>query len=272
MLKKAVCGSLAVTLLAGFLFGRDMFSYANTACRNVKQAVKSEITPEFELDRIRHEIEHLLPEIRQHMAIVAEQSVDLKDMQRDIEEKQAALAKQKDAILALRSDLSSGDDSFTYRQVSYTRGEVESDLASRFESFRVGEEALKRDRQILDAHRQTLQANQKKLDAYLSSKQALTVQVSQLEARLKTIQATEAVNRIEFDDTRLSRVEGMIGDLNHALDVRESLIEAEGTTLGRIPVEEDAAEVHTDVVAEIDSHFGLEESDSVVTVAAESSL
>ena len=272
MLKKAICGSLAVKLLAGFLFGRDVFSYANTACRNVQQAVKSEITPEFELDRIRNEIENLLPEIRQHMAIVAEQSVDLKDKQRDIEEKQAKLEKQKDAILALRSDLSSGADSFTYRQVSYTRGEVESDLATRFESFRVGEEALDRDRQILDAHRQTLQANQKKLDEYLGVKQTLAVKVSQLEARLKTIQATEAVNRIQFDDSRLSRVDEMIGDLNHALDVRESLIETEGNTLGRIPVEEDAAEIHTDVVAEIDSHFGLEDNDGVVTVSADSSL
>ena len=272
MLKKVVCGSLAVTVLAGVLFGRDMFSYANTACRNVRHAVKAEITPEFELDRIRNEIERLMPEIRQHMAIVAEQSVDIKDMQRDMEKKRAKLDSQKDAILALRSDLSQDSDSFTYRQVSYTRSEVEADLENRFETFRTGEEALTRDQQILDAQRQTLHANQKKLDTYLASKQNLTVQVSQLEARLKTIQATEAVNQIEFDDTRLSRVENMIGELNHALDVRESLIETEGNFLGRIPVEEEVESVHTDVVAEIDSHFGLEEDNGVVTVSAESSL
>lgn len=272
MLKKVVCGSLAATMLAGVLFGRDMFSYANTACKNVRSAVKSEITPEFELDRIRNEIERLMPEIRQHMAIVAEQSVDVKDLQRDIEKKRSKLDKQKDAILALRSDLSQDGESFTYRHVSYTRGEVEADLENRFTSFRAGEEALKRDQQILDAQRQTLQANQKKLDAYLGSKQTLTVQVSQLEARLKTIQATEAVNQIEFDDTRLSHVEEMIGELNHALDVRESLIETEGNVLGRIPIEAEVEEVHTDVVAEIDSHFGLEEDNGVVTVSAESSL
>lgn len=272
MIKKFVVGTLATTMLAGFLFGTDLFSYANTACVNVREAVKSEITPEFELDRIRNEIDQLMPEIRQHMTVVAEQSVDVKDLDRSITEKQEKLAKQKDAILALRSDLSGSRDKFTYRHVSYTRGEVEADLADRFESFRVGEEAVSRDQQILAAQKQTLRANQKKLDSMLGRKQDLSVQVSRLEARLKTIQATEAVNNIEVDDSKLSHVEDMISELNHALDVRESLLETEGNVLGRIPVEEENVEIHQDVVREIDQHFGLIGSDDVAEVAANTAL
>lgn len=271
MIKKFVVGSLAATMLAGFVFGTDLFSYANTACDNVREAVKSEITPEFELDRIRNEIDELMPEIRQHMTVVAEQSVDVKDLDRAIAEKDSKLAKQKDAILALRSDLGAGRDKFTYRHVSYTRGEVEADLADRFEAFRAGEEAVARDRQILAAQKQTLRANQKKLDSMMGRKQGLSVQVSRLEARLKTIQATEAVNSIEVDDSKLSHVEEMISELNHALDVRESMLETEGTVLGRIPVEEDA-EIETDVVSEIDQHFGLVADDAVAEVASNTSL
>ena len=272
MLKKLVVGSLATTLLAGFVFGKDLFSYATTACSNVREAVKSEITPEFEIDRIHSEIAKLMPEIRQHMTVVAEQSVDVRDLDRSITEKEAKLAKQKEAILALRSDLSGSRDQFTYRHVSYTRGEVEADLAERFESYQVGEDAVRRDRQILTAQRQTLRANQKKLDSMLGRKQDLSVQVSRVEARLKTIQATEAVNSIEVDDSKLSRVEGMIKELNHALDVRESLLETEGNVLGRIPVEEDAAELHNDVVSEIDQHFGLVSDESVAEIDASNSL
>lgn len=257
MLKKAIVGSLTALLAGGMIFGTDIFSYATTACSNVREAVKSEITPEFELDRIRNEIDKLMPEIRQHMTVVAEQSVDVKDLEREITERDTKLESQKDAILALRNDLSSGKDSFSYRRVSYSRAEVEADLASRFDSYRLGEEAVTRDRQILAAQRQTLRANQKKLDSMMSRKQELAVSVSQLEARLKTIQATEAINAIEVDDTKLSRVESMIKDLNHALDVRESVLETEGTVLGRIPVEEGEIAVDGDVVSEIDQHFGL---------------
>ena len=272
MFKKLIAGSLAATLVAGFVFGKDMFSYATTACDNVRDAVKSEITPEFEIGRIRSEIARLMPEIRQHMTVVAEQSVDVKDLDRSITETEAKLAKQKEAILALRNDLTSDRDQFTYRHVSYTRGEVETDLADRFESYQVGEEAVQRDRQILAAQRQTLRANQRKLDSMLGRKQDLSVQVSRVEARLKTIQATEAVNSVEVDDTKLSRVEGMIKELNRTLDIRESLLETAGNVLGRIPVEEETVERHTDVVEEIDQHFGLVNEKSVAEAVASDSL
>lgn len=272
MIKKFVVGSLVATTLAGFVFGTDLYSYATTACSNVREAVKSEITPEFELDRIRNEIDQLMPEIRQHMTVVAEQSVDVKDLDRLIVSKEAKLDTQKDAILALRGDLAGGRDKFTYRHVSYTRNEVESDLADRFEAFQIGEDALTRDRQILAAQKQTLRANQKKLDSMMGRKQGLSVQVSRLEARLKTIQATEAVNNIEVDDSKLSHVESMINELNHALDVRESLLETEGNVLGRIPVEADSEDIHTDVVSEIDQHFGLVSDDATAEMVSTSSL
>ncbi|MEZ6124578.1 MAG: hypothetical protein R3C49_15575 [Planctomycetaceae bacterium] len=267
MLKKVIVSSLATAAVAGFVFGTDMFSYARTACSNVREAVKSEITPEFELDRIRNEIDQLMPEIREHMAVVAEQSVDVKDLEKSISEKESKLGRQKDAILALRADLAGSKDSFTYRHVSYTRNEVEADLAHRFESFRTGEDGLARDRQILAAQKQTLRANQKKLDSMLGRKQDLSVQVSQLEARLKTIQATEAVNSIEVDETKLSHVEDMIRDLNRSLDVRESLLETEGNLLGRIPVEDAQDDIETDVISEIDQHFGLVEKSDLGELA-----
>jgi peptidoglycan hydrolase CwlO-like protein len=272
MLKRMVVSSVATVLLAGFVFGKDMFSYATTACSKVRDAVKSEITPEFEVDRIRHEIERLMPEIREHMTVVAEQSVDVKDLERTLVEREQKLARQKDAILSLRSDLASEQERFVYRHVTYTRGEVEEDLARRFGSFQVGEEALDRDRRILDAQRQTLRANQKKLDSMLGRKQDLSVQVASLEARLKTIQATEAVNSIELDETRLTHVEKMIQDLNRTLDVRESLLETQSSVLGRIPVEEASEGPEIDVLTEVDRHFGLKSTETGTEVARADSL
>ena len=93
----------------------------------------------------------------------------------------------------------------------------------------------------------------------LSRKQDLVVKVAQLEARLKQVQAAEAINSIEIDDSQLAHVEKMIKEMNHALDVRESVLETEGSVLGRIPVNEEVAPTNGDIVGEIDSHFGLTE-------------
>ena len=271
MIKKVLLGSLAASLLAGFVFGRDMFSYASTACDTVREAVKSEISPEFELDRIRKQIDKLMPEIREHMTVVAEQSVDVKDMQRNIASKEVRLGRQRDEIIARRDDLSSGKDGFTYRAVSYSRNEAESLLAEKFAAFRIGVDALSRERQTLDAQKQILRANQKKLNSMLDRKETLAVSVAQLEARLKTIQATEAVNSVEIDDTELSKVEGAIKALNHDLDVRESLLEMEGHTLDSLNYDEDIQlEDHSDVLSQIDSHFGVEQNE--VAEASHTSL
>ncbi len=263
MFKKIVVGTATAALAGGLLLGADAFSYLRTFGCNVREAVKSEISVEFELDRIRNEVDSLMPEIRKHMKVVAEQTVDVKDLDRDLADKESALGKQKEAILALRNDLESGKDRFTYRAVSYTRSEVENDLAQRFESYCTAEDCAKRDRQILVAQRDTLRANQKKLDTMLSRKQDLVVKVAQLEARLKQVQAAETINSIEIDDTQLAHVEGMIKSMNRALDVRESLLETEGNVLGRIPVGEPNAPVNGDIVGNIDSHFGLSSADSV---------
>lgn len=272
MLKKIVVCSLSMFLLGGLLLGSDAFSYLRTFGGQVREAVKSEISVEFELDRIRDEVENLVPEIRRHMTIVAEQSVDVKDLERDLSDKEASLGRQKEAILALRSDLESNRDSFVYRSVSYTRNEVESDLAHRFESFCSAEAGVKRDHQILAAQRDTLRANQKKLDTMLSRKQDLVVKVAQLEARLKQVQAAEAINSIEIDDSHLAHVEKMIKEMNHALDVRESVLETEGSLQGRIPVNEEAVPSKGDIVGEIDSHFGLTGDDTVAETTKEPSI
>lgn len=272
MLKKIVVCGLSLFLVGGLLFGSDGFSYLRTFGGQVRDVVKSEISVEFELDRIRDEVDNLVPEIRRHMTIVAEQSVDVKDLERDLSDKEVALGKQKDAILALRSDLETESKSFTYRSVSYSRNEVESDLAHRFESFCSVEEGVKRDHQILAAQRDTLRANQKKLDTMLSRKQDLVVKVAQLEARLKQVQAAEAINSIEIDDSHLAHVENMIKEMNHALDVRQSVLETEGTVLGRIPVNEEVAPTNGNIIGEIDSHFGLKSNDTVPEVSLQPSI
>jgi peptidoglycan hydrolase CwlO-like protein len=272
MFKKLVMGTAAAALAGSFVLGSDALSYLRTFGSNVRQAVKSEISVEFELDRIRHEVDNLMPEIRSHMTVVAEQSVDVKDLDRELASREASLARQKEAILALRTDLESGKNHFTYRAVSYTRDEVEADLAQRFASYCTAEGCVKRDRQILAAQRDTLHANQKKLDAMLTRKQDLIVKVAQLEARLKQVQAAETINSIEIDDTRLAHVEKMIKDMNHALDVRESVLETEGQVLGRIPVEDADAPVKGNIIGEIDSHFGLESNSTVAGNPAEPSI
>jgi len=267
MLKKIIIGGGSLLLAGGLFFGSETFSYLRTFGTQVRQAVKNEISVEFELERIRDEVDSLMPEIRRHMTTVAEQSVDLKDLERTLAEREKSLSEQRAAILALRSDLESDRSRFTYRAVSYSRAEVQADLARRFDAFQSAEAAVKRDHQILAAQRDTLHANQLRLDAMQARRQDLSVHIAQLEARLKQVQAAEALNSSPLDDSRLASVEKLIHDMNRALDIREALLESEGRLSGRIPVEDQAAQPATDILSRIDSHFA-EQEQSVETVSS----
>lgn len=257
MIKKTLIGT-AILLAAGtFVFGRDLFSYAKTAGSSVRSAVKSEVPLDFQIQRAREMVEDLVPDVRRCMHVIAEQQVDIERLQESITGKERELGQQKDVILTLRDDLQNGNGQFVYASRTYTPDEVKRDLSRRFERFKAAEGTLKRDRQVLEAREKSLSANEEKLENMLAAKKDLEVEIEQLEARLKTIQAAQTVSTIEIDDSQLARAKTLIRELNKQLDVREKMLDAEGKFTGLIPVETESGIPVDDVTGEIDAYFGI---------------
>lgn len=255
MLKKLVIGSVIAAGLGAFVLGRDALSYVRTGCRNVQQAVKSEVPIEFEIERARTLVDQLVPDIRQCMHVIAEQQVDIEHLTASLTRKAADLGRQKDSILAMRADLGSGKETLKYASHKYSAHDVKRDLAMRFERFKAAEEMLAADRTILAAREQTLDANREKLDGLMQAKKELEVKLEQLQARLHTVRAAEAVSQLAIDDSNLSHARQLIGELNKQLDVKQRVLEAEVKFQGMIPVEK-ADPVPADLDQQIDAYFG----------------
>jgi len=262
MIKKLVIGSVIVAGAGAFLMGRDAYSYLRTGCRNVQQAVKAEVPIEFEIQRARTLVDQLVPDIRQCMHVIAEQQVDIEHLTAALERKEGDLARQKESILAMRADLGSGKSSFTYASHKFSATDVKRDLAMRFERFKAAEEMLTADRTILAAREQTLIANRDKLDGLMQAKKELEVKLEQLQARLHTVQAAEAVSKLAIDDSNLSHARKLIDDLNKQLDVKQRVLETEVKFSGMIPVEK-ADPVPADLDRQIDAYFGSNSASEV---------
>ena len=175
MLKKILIGSAIAAGLGTFVFGRDTISYLRTGCRNVRQAVKAEVPVEFEIERARTMVDQLVPEIRQCMHVIAEQQVDIEHLTAALDKKSGDLGRQKDAIMALRSDLGSGKSTFTYASQKFTSNDVKRDLSNRFDRYKAAEEMLAADKKILAARGQTLVANRDKLEGLMQDKKELEI-------------------------------------------------------------------------------------------------
>ena len=254
MIKQAVYGVAALGALASFVFGRDVMSYARTWGNSVRQTVKKEVPVEFEVTRARELVENIVPDIRNVMHVIAEQEFDLDQLTVELARKQKELASQRDAIQTQTTNLKSGQANFVFASQTYSAEQVRNDLAKRFDRFKVSDETLRREQQVMEARQKSLAANREKLDNLLAAKTDLELQLEQLEARLKVVQAAETVSTVSIDDSELTRAKKLIRELNKQIDVREKIMATDGKLTDLIPVESKQA-APKDLESQIEAYF-----------------
>jgi hypothetical protein len=259
-LKKIAIGTAAAATVGTFVFGRDLCSYVRTGAHQVRQTIKREVPPEFEIQRAREMVAQLTPEIHNSLHVIAEEEVEVERLQKSITQRAKDLGDQQEAILSLSADLKGGSTKLTYGGRKYSAKEVQKDLASRFNRFKVADETVKRERDIVTAKESALKSHRQKLEGMLSARKDLEVEIERLEARLRSVQAAETMSDLQIDDSALSRAKALIADINKDLDVRERVLDAEGKFSGLIPVEL-KADSPEDIAEQVESYFEVKPND-----------
>jgi chromosome segregation ATPase len=256
MLRKSLQGAgiLAMIMAAGglFCFGTDSVSYVTTGVSCVTQSARDAVPVGFEIERARKMIGDLTPDIRQNMHVIAEEEVQIKRLDERIARTEADLQKQKESIMTLKNDLSSDRDSYTYRGKVYTVSQVKADLSCRFERFKTQDATLASLKQTLAARQQGLSAAKSKLDGMVAAKRQLEVDVENLEAQLKLVEAAQTTANYNFDDSRLGRAKELVQNLRTKLDVTQSLLGQEAKLGGAIELEHEAP---TDIAQQVTEYF-----------------
>jgi hypothetical protein len=253
--KKAVIGVVAAAVLSTLVFGRDAVSYVKTFGCSARDAIKAEVPIEFEIQRARDMVANLVPDIRQCMHVIAEEEVNVEHLSKEIARAENDLGKQKDEILALRRHVDSGRQVYQTASRNYSCNEVKRDLSSRFDRYKTAETTIASKRQILQAREQSVIAAREKLEGMLNEKRNMEVQLENLDARLRTVQAAQTASSVQLDDSQLARAKKLIGELNKQLDVAQKMLDADGKFTGLIPVDT-ANQVPEDLSNQIDEYFG----------------
>jgi hypothetical protein len=254
MLKKFLIGGLAGSLLLGGGMYLGLGSYARTAWNRAHAAAKDSVPVSFEIDRARDLIKDLVPEIRRNMHLIAQEEIELARLDEQISGGEQKLARDRDEMVRLTSDLKEGRTVYRYAGRSYTAGEVKSDLTVRFARFQTSEATLESLKQMKAAREKSLAAARRKLEGMLSARRDLEVQLEQLEARLKMVEAAQTTSNYNFDDSRLSQAKELIQDLRGRLDVAERLLNAEGAETGSIILDEVKGD-EENIVEEVTEYF-----------------
>ncbi len=254
MIKKAVIAVAGVGATTLAVFGTDAGSYVSTMYRKVTSSVQESVPVEFQIERARHMVKDLEPEIRNSMHIIAKEEVALERLSAQIDANQAKADKDKGDILRLQADLSTNKNTYRYASRSYTSDEVKQDLSRRFNRFKVADDTLASMKQMRDAREKNLDAAQQKLAAMINARQKLDVDIQNLEAKRKLVEVAQASSEYVFDDSQLARCKELIGDIRTQLDVAAKLANADVVVETEIPLEDAAP---ADITEQVTEYFGL---------------
>ncbi len=266
MIKKTILTTAAILLAAAMLFGRNTIGYIRTSLGYVHDSVQNSVPVGFEIDHARQMIQDLAPEVRKNMHVIAKEEVDVQRLEEQIANCESKLAKDKEQILRLKTDLATKKENYQYGSRNYTVAEVKTDLANRFERYKTAEATLTSLRQIHDARLKSLAAAREKLEGMLAQKRQLQVEVENLEARNQMVAAAQTTSNYQFDDSQLGRVKEMVQNVKTRLEVSEKLVSAESEYQGEIPLDKATPQ---NIVDQVGDYFGGKNPDTKAVASVE---
>ncbi len=261
MIKKIVGAALILLLVdgLGFGFGGSRWTYdtTRTLFGMGKDSVKANMPIGFEIERAKRQLEDMRPVIAQHKHRMLEEEAQLAILDRQIKTQEKKLAEDREEIMILKNDLTSGKDSFRYGGRVFTVSDVKQDLTRRFERLKTNDATVEKLRQTREARQRRLEALQDKVVAMEAAVRQMDAEVENLEAQLQLVEAAEAGSSYNLDDSPLSRLKQLMADLQTRVEVRAKMADREVDAYHEIPVRAtDSENIVDEVTRYLEQHQG----------------
>ena len=265
MMKKIVLTGGAIALLSSMTVGGPLLSYARCGTEWLCNSASESVPLEWELKRARQMIADLKPEIEVNAKRIAREKIEVARLEKQMSDSDQRLVKAQSDIQRLTEDLRSENSSYTYGGRTYTVSQVKSDLGSRFKRFKTRQATVDKYRDMLTAREGSLKSAHQRMDAMLSAKRQLEVEVENLQARLGALRVAQTSSQLSLDDSQLSQTRGLLDEIATRIDVEEETMEidAEYFGTGEIDLDEPSDETLLDDIA---VYFGSDRESSLVAI------
>ena len=224
-------------LVGGMIFGSDLVSYVRSSFSSISRAVKENIPVEFQIERARVLLADTGPEMDRNVRLMAEEEVDIASLRDDIARTKQSLDDEKSRLAKLRDDLNTSQTSFTFGDFVYSRQELVSELARRFQNYQQALAALDQKEQLLVNRQKALSAAMQGLSLARAERSTLQSEIDGLEGRYRLAQATAAGSGLQMDDSKLGQAEQVVSDVRHQLDVSDRVLAQEARFAQSMPID-----------------------------------
>jgi hypothetical protein len=250
--KFVVLTAAGTLLVGGLLFGREVFSYIHSSANSVRVAVKESVPVEFQLRRAKDLVNDIVPEMHANVRLIAAQEVEIAALKADIDQSRRQINDERTRVAKLRDGLNTAHTSFTFGDYCYSRDQVKSDLARRFESLKEAEIVLAGKERLLENRSKSLTAAMQALERTRSQKALLESQIAALEGQNQLVKAASVGSGFEIDHSKLAQSEKLIAEIKKQLDVAERVLAHQSKFVQ--PIEVDVVS-EKDLLKEVDEHL-----------------
>lgn len=250
MLRKLFLGVGAISLLSGLSWLTPVGGYGRCAINWMTQSAQEAVPLEWEIKRARQMIGDLQPQIADNAKRIAREKIELARLQRQAKQCGQSLQQSQHDIERLTADLRDGHAQYIYAGQSYSAAEVRSDLAARFDRFKTRRETHDKLQQLVAAREASLRSAGQRMDAMLTAKSQLEVELENLNARLGSLRVAQTASELNLDDSHLAKTRELLDDLAARLEVAEEIATAEVRGIGQIQLDAPADRDLLDQIAQ----------------------
>lgn len=260
MLKKL--GITALLVAAGIFVASKTKagSYVEALWDKCKSKAITQVSMDFEIERIRKDIDRLIPDMRKNLNVLAVEMVAVENLRDEIAKIRCEVDKHKINLRAMnetaREATNKNITPVVFNGSSYSLTRLQERLASDLASCKRCEESVKHKESLLEAKERAVDAAKEQLATIRAQKAELEVALAQLEAEIKTLRVAQAKSNIILDDSRLAQVKDSMNQLRNRLKVEVREAELVGAFVNETTVQEQRpVRSREEVVRDVDSYL-----------------
>jgi hypothetical protein len=239
MLKKLVVGGVTAALIGGVVLGTGLISHVRTASSWIAQSAEDSMPLEWEVKRARQMIDDLSPEIATNAKRIALEKIKVAKLEKEVNVADERLVNAREDISRLKVDLESGNKHYTYSGKTYTSNQVEDELSRRWKSFKTSKETAESLGKMLSSRMETLRAAGERMEAMMSAKHQLQIEIENLEAQLAAVRAAQTSSELALDDSALARTRELLDTIGARIDVEREMTQVDSQYFGGIELDDE---------------------------------
>lgn len=236
-LKYGIVSALAIGVVGGLVFGRELWSYVSSGSHQLRSVVKDSVPTEFELARARDLVNDIVPEMHANVRLVAQQEVEIEDLRRETTVARESLDVERTRLAKLRECLATDKVSFAIGDITYDRDDIKEELARKLDLVREAEVVLSGKQRLLENRQKSLAAAVQVLERTRSQKLLLEGQIAALESQHRLIQAAGVGSGTPIDTSKLAQTQQLIAQIKRQLDIAERVLAHESKFVEPMPID-----------------------------------